>query len=506
MCTKWCILPLILLLSASLALAQTSVSEMPSNLRESIEWVWNNRIVPKSAGAPIGEGSTARQNLIFDQIYDAGGSLNYVVRWQSSQTLSRAQRQGLQTMIQRQINNWTRYLVGFEGWPYGTVPVKIVGWAVDDAALILDPQPGEVIYTTYSYDAVHNQDATIPANLPDAPIACSRFEHFTEASYTYATCPQGAQGRFDMYLWGTANWNGGVGGDWGQRMAETYYLNNLNTDQLTMLEHEIGHGFGITDFYGATERPPNGFPTNLIMWAGNSQTITEWDAWMLRYIWSKLKADQVRFPPRAVVSSSSSSLSSSSSVSSSSLSSSSVSSSSSQTVVCSQVVTPYLRVNGTAWQAIADVSLQVGDTLKLGPRPTGTAVWSWTGPGGYSASTREILFENIQESQQGNYVARYVNGGCDLTQTYDITVTLPTAQLRGPQLGEVFIHVQRGMLEISGQMDRAEILDIHGRQIRVLGPQSAGVRKVAMGSLPKGILWVRIVKGPVVSGHMLNNR
>jgi hypothetical protein len=287
-----------LLVSASLTLAQTNISEMPANLRESIEWVWNNRIVPKSAAAPIGEGSTVRQNLIFDQIYDNNGSLNYVIRWQSTKPLSLAQRKGMETMVQRQINNWTQYLVGFEGWPFKDVAVKVVGVAVDNAALILDPQPGEVIYTAYSSDPVHNDDANIPANLPNAPLSCSRMEHWNDPSYTYASCPQGSKGRFDMYLWATANWNGGVGGDWGQRMAETYFLNNLTTAHITMLEHEMGHGFGITDFYGTAERPPNGFPTKLVMWAGNSPSITEWDAWMLRYIWSKLKADKVRFPPK----------------------------------------------------------------------------------------------------------------------------------------------------------------------------------------------------------------
>lgn len=288
-----------LLISASATLAQTNISEMPANLKESIEWVWNNRIVPKSASAPIGEGSTVRQNLIFDQIYDNNGSLNYVIRWQSATKLTLAQRKGLETMIQRQINNWTKHLVGFEGWPFKDIPVKVVAVAVDNAALVVDPQPGEVIYTTYSADPVNKEDPKIPANLPYAPATCSRFEHFTESSYTYASCPQGSEGRFDMYLWATSNWNGGVGGDWGQRMADTYYLNNLNTEHITMLEHELGHGFGITDFYGAAERPPNGFPTKLVMWAGNSPSITEWDAWMLRYMWTKLKGDKVRFPPKS---------------------------------------------------------------------------------------------------------------------------------------------------------------------------------------------------------------
>lgn len=289
----------ILTVSASLAVAQTSISEMPSTLRESIEWVWSNRIVPRSTAAPIGEGSTVRQNLIFDQIYDNNGSLNYVIRWQSAKSLTLAQRKGLETMVSRQINNWTQYLVGFEGWPFKEIPVKVVGVAVDNASLVLDPQPGEVIYTAYSQDGLKKDEPSIPGNLPEAPLSCSRMEHWQDPSYTYASCPQGSKGRFDMYLWATSNFNGGVGGDWGQRMAETYYLSNLNTTHITMLEHEIGHGFGITDFYGTAERPPNGFPTKLVMWAGNSPSITEWDAWMLRYMWTKLKTDKVRFPPKA---------------------------------------------------------------------------------------------------------------------------------------------------------------------------------------------------------------
>jgi len=289
----------LLLIPASLTLAQSSISEMPANLRESIEWVWNNRIVPKSAAAPIGEGSTVRQNLIFDQIYDNNGSLNYVIRWQSATKVTAAQRKGMETMIQKQINNWTQYLIGFEGWPFKEIPVKVVGIAVDNASLVLDPQPGEVVFTTFSQDGLHNEQPNIPANLPEAPLACSRMEHWDDPSYNYSACPQGAKGRFDMYLWATSNFNGGAGGDWGQRMAETYYLSNLTTTHITMLEHEIGHGFGITDFYGTAERPPNGFPTKLVMWAGNSPSITDWDAWMLRYIWSKLKTDKVRFPARS---------------------------------------------------------------------------------------------------------------------------------------------------------------------------------------------------------------
>lgn len=74
-----------------------TVSDMPSYLKSSVEWVWNNRILK--------ENSTSRENLIFDQIYDGEGTLNYVVRWQSSQNLSLATRQKMEEMLSRQVKH-----------------------------------------------------------------------------------------------------------------------------------------------------------------------------------------------------------------------------------------------------------------------------------------------------------------------------------------------------------------------------------------------------------------
>ncbi|GGG03939.1 hypothetical protein GCM10010912_55910 [Paenibacillus albidus] len=101
---------------------------------------------------------------------------------------------------------------------------------------------------------------------------------------------------YDMYLWATANFGGGAGGDWGQRMSDNYILSTLNNHEIEITEHEIGQGFGLPDFYEPQDRPPGGFPLPTIMWAGNSATITNWDVWMLRYTWSQLKQDTARFP------------------------------------------------------------------------------------------------------------------------------------------------------------------------------------------------------------------
>jgi len=261
------------------------LSDMPSELRSSIEWVYTNRMIK--------EGSVNRKNLIYDQIFAGQGTINYVVRWQSTKNVTLQQRKDIEKMLGRQMNNWTKHLKGYDGWPYGDIAVKVVGWAVANPAQILDKQSDEIIYTTTTVDELSKSDPKIPAALPYAPNALSRFEHFTNPNYAY---PGGLDKRFDMYLWGTSNFGGGAGGDWGQRVSDDYILRTVNNTEIEITEHEIGHGFGMPDFYEVPDRPPGGFPMPTIMWAGNSSTITNWDAWLLRYTWSQLKKDTARFP------------------------------------------------------------------------------------------------------------------------------------------------------------------------------------------------------------------
>ncbi|HYG40421.1 MAG TPA: carbohydrate-binding protein [Cytophagales bacterium] len=87
-------------------------------------------------------------------------------------------------------------------------------------------------------------------------------------------------------------------------------------------------------------------------------------------------------------------------------------------------ITPYLSVNSGAWQQTSTASLTEGGTITMGPQPSSGGSWSWTGPGGFSATTREITRSNIQANQSGNYIATHTNSsGCTSTQTFTITVT-----------------------------------------------------------------------------------
>lgn len=107
------------------------------------------------------------------------------------------------------------------------------------------------------YDTSNGRD-TIPDKEPYAPAELSRFEHFSDTNYQY---PGGLDKRFDMYMWATLGFPdiGGCGGDWGQRLSDTAYLSMINGSGIHVLEQEIGHGFGMTDFYGG-QGESDGFP------------------------------------------------------------------------------------------------------------------------------------------------------------------------------------------------------------------------------------------------------
>lgn len=272
------------------ASAASTLADFPSSYQSAADWIWTNRIER--------EQSTVRRNTLFDQIIAGNGELHYVVRWQSYKTVTLEQRRQFQKLVEDSVNAWTDWLRGYDDWPYDHVTVKIVSWAVLDRNCLLDLQPDEVVYDSLisDYDSTYdtsNGYETIPNKLPSAPSERSRMDHFMDTNYVYPG------ERFDMYLWATQGFPsiGGCGGDWGQRLSDDAYLNMLNGTNLHVLEHELGHGFGLTDFYGGEGEsdgfPPGGFPDNgtSIMMAGSSQSITDFDGWFLRDVWSKIKND-----------------------------------------------------------------------------------------------------------------------------------------------------------------------------------------------------------------------
>ena len=87
-------------------------------------------------------------------------------------------------------------------------------------------------------------------------------------------------------------------------------------------------------------------------------------------------------------------------------------------------IIPYVQINGGTWQQTASASVTAGGSVMFGPQPSTGGSWSWSGPNGFSAATREVFISNIQANQAGNYVATHTNSeGCQSTQTFTVTVT-----------------------------------------------------------------------------------
>lgn len=87
-------------------------------------------------------------------------------------------------------------------------------------------------------------------------------------------------------------------------------------------------------------------------------------------------------------------------------------------------ITPYVQINGGTWSQTSTANVSVGNTVKFGPQPVSGGSWSWSGPNGFSASTREVTISNIQTNQAGTYVATYTNScGAKSTQNFAVTVS-----------------------------------------------------------------------------------
>ncbi|MBL6279633.1 cellulose binding domain-containing protein [Micromonospora fiedleri] len=212
------------------------------------------------------------RNYGWDQVMANRGYLNFCVRWDSSAPVTATQRDQIHATLARQYKKWMDVMVGHNAWPYRDVPIRVVGWAVRDR--------NQLQWNDNSVDVYVNN---IRENAPQCAPECGRF--FNQGGQ-YPNCPGGAARHYDQSLWLTDGFGGGAGGDWGQRMGREYFMSNLNAENMHILLHEIGHTFGLDDFYDWTPSGVGGF----LMRAGSASSITEFDAWMFRDWWRHLKS------------------------------------------------------------------------------------------------------------------------------------------------------------------------------------------------------------------------
>jgi hypothetical protein len=150
----------------------------PSNLVTPLQQVWDHQM--STYNDPLGF-----KNYGYDQIMANKGHLNFCVRWESSQPVTAAQRAAVEAALQQSVSKWTDELVGFDGFPYSSVPVKVVGWAVSSTSLLQGETSGIDVYTTKDSDGA-----------PECDPRCGRFFH---QDGNYASCPGGDDRHYGKY-------------------------------------------------------------------------------------------------------------------------------------------------------------------------------------------------------------------------------------------------------------------------------------------------------------------
>ncbi|KAL2211237.1 hypothetical protein CC79DRAFT_1377821 [Sarocladium strictum] len=240
----------------------------PSNLKTPLKEVWDHQLATYSGGL------YGFRNYGWDQLIATQGSINICVRWESNTAVTEAQRSQIATVANQQYQKWFQWLYGFDNFPYSNIKVNVVGWAVRDKNLLQGSTSGIDVYT--------NTDSE---GAPQCAPECGRF--FNQNG-DYSKCPGGAARHYDQSLWLTDGFGGGAGGDWGQRIGREYFMSNLGSSDVHILLHEMGHTFGLDDFYDWTPTGANGF----LMKAGSASVITDFDGWMLRNWWYELSRNR----------------------------------------------------------------------------------------------------------------------------------------------------------------------------------------------------------------------
>jgi len=232
----------------------------------------------KTGARPRGASILNFRNTILDQLFASDRTLRYCVRWDSSTTATTQVRDQVAGALQRNINLWFAKLVGYDCFPLNTpITVKVTGWAVRNRSQL-----------GWSDDSVAVYVNDIRENAPQCAEACGRFFH-QQPNYMYPSCQGGFDKHYDMSIWLTDGFSGGVGGDWGQRLATNTFVNALGGTNI-IVTHEMGHGFGFPDYYNWSAWVPGVASPNSVMVAGRSATVTDWDGWMIRHLWSQLKS------------------------------------------------------------------------------------------------------------------------------------------------------------------------------------------------------------------------
>ncbi|KAK1943857.1 hypothetical protein P3T76_005253 [Phytophthora citrophthora] len=208
-------------------------------------------------------------NWILDHLVQNKGHIIYCIRWDSDKKLTKDIATKLQPMLMRQHAAWNHWLVGYNCWPYDEVKVNVVGIAVKDKYLLgwNDDSLGKVNVGDLDKDC-----------SPQCPEVCYRGEDDYSGKWSESS---GCDGKpFDISLWPKERY-GGIGTYWGQQVDIDDMLGNLDNKILDVLSHEMGHIFGLPDFF-QEPKPANFKPC--LMDGLAATTVQATDGWVLRRV------------------------------------------------------------------------------------------------------------------------------------------------------------------------------------------------------------------------------
>lgn len=156
--------------AAASSAVMTSTWNPPFDLVTPLDKTWERGISAYS-------DSLTYMNYGFDQVIAGKGKINHCVRWESNNTVDAAARTKVESAIRQSFNQWIIKLAGFDGFPYNTVDVNVVGWAVTEKNLLLGDVSDIQVYTTVDEDGI-----------PQCDPLCGRIFHLDG---DYSGCPAG---------------------------------------------------------------------------------------------------------------------------------------------------------------------------------------------------------------------------------------------------------------------------------------------------------------------------
>jgi len=240
--------------------------------------------VNESWKAQLAGNISSRKAWLLDSAIKGKGEINLCVRWGASRPMTTAIRDRIAPAMEKWFNGWYTALGSYGCFPYPKgVKVKLTGVAV---------KPNQKSLLQWNDNSVAIYTETDGEGEPKCPDACSFFENW---GHEFPGCPGGEAKHFDYSVWLNDSIGGGagaVGGDWGLRMPVANFVDALNQPSDHTIQHEMGHGFGMQDYYDWNGSTPEGGSAMIVGSHWGDPVITTGDSWLIRRIWKEQKAQR----------------------------------------------------------------------------------------------------------------------------------------------------------------------------------------------------------------------